>query len=160
MRKILFFTGLGALGLGAYLFYKRQLDILYDFKYSINDIKILERTADKITLQITISVRNESELDFYIKGYDLNVLINNEVVSNVKNSNMNLFLKGMGQSTTITFNADFSPKNYGLLDIVSELITTLGDTLITIRGTAKISKGIFQNWKQPIDETWKLNEFL
>ena len=88
MRKILFFTGLGALGLGAYLFYKRQLDILYDFKYSINDIKILERTADKITLQITISVRNESELDFYIKGYDLNVLINNEVVSNVKNSNM------------------------------------------------------------------------
>jgi len=159
MRKI-FLLGLGLSGLGVYWYYKRQVDLLYKMKYSIADVKILEKTSDNMKVQIILNVVNNSEIDFTLTGWNFEMLINNELVSLISDNGKKVFVKANGGQTQLSFNASFSPKDYGLIDLLASVIDTGKGTLITLKGNVSVYSGFIVSTKSPVDITWRLEDFL
>ena len=158
MKKILFALGLGGVVYGAYKYYMVQSDILYYSKISLANIQVLEKKADLFKLKITLNITNNSEYDFTLKQYDLVIFMNEKKITAIKNSNLNEKLAGDGQTSSISFNVSFNPAQFGLWDILGQLLKTLGKTLVSVKGDIKIQKGILAI-DVPLDLTYKLNDF-
>lgn len=158
MRKILFLLGVGGVVYGAYRYYMVQSDILSQSKIKLVNIEILSKKADNFTLRITISITNNSEYAFTIKKYDLVIFMNEQKVTTIKNSNLDEKLAGNGATSFISFNVAFNPSQFGLWDILGQLLQTFGKTLVSVKGDVQIKKGIL-TIDMPMDATYSLNEF-
>lgn len=159
MRKV-FFLGLALTGFGAYLYYKRQVNLLKNMSFSIQDVKILEKSPEKWKAQITLLVRNDSDIPFTLTGWNFDLLINNEQVSKITDNKKDISVGANGGVTPLTFVADFSPKQFGLLDIVAQLIDTGKNTNITLDGNVSVYSGLLMSNKSPVNITWKLQDFM
>ena len=159
MRKI-FFVGLALSSVGAYLYYRRQVNLLYNVSYSIGGFKILERNANIFKVEITMLVKNCSELPLTITGYNLDVLVNNEQVTKIVDSGKSQTLQPNGGVSPITFVASFNPKEYGLLDIIASLIDTGKGTNITIQGNVSLYSGLLISNKHSVELNFKLEDFI
>ena len=113
----------------------------------------------KITLNITINVTNDSEFDFVLKKYDLVIAVNNNKVSKIKNSNVNEKLKGNGSTSQLNFDVSFNPREFGLADILSQVITTLGKTMLSVTGSLVVQKGVL-TIELPLELTYKIEDFI
>lgn len=87
MKKLLtgifVFTGVGAIGFGLYSWYKKQLDLAYDYCLKLVNAKVLEATINSIKIQMYMRITNKSSFDLKIKGYTLDIYLNNKKVGNV-----------------------------------------------------------------------------
>ena len=99
MRKLLLLFGLGSFGVGAYLYYSRQIKLLEKLTYKVVGVKIEKFTP--LTIIISTELTNQSEISFTIKGYDIDVVVNGQKVAKVKNAKMNEVLKGFGAKSNI-----------------------------------------------------------
>ena len=158
MKKLLLFLGVGSVVYGAWRYYALQGEILAKSKIKLANIEIIEKKRDNITLKISLNIINNSEYDFTLKKYDLAVFLNNKKVSSVQNSNVNEKLAGNGAISTISFMASFNPIQFDLLDMLAQLLTTLGKTLVSVKGEIQIQKGIL-NINLPTDLSYKLEDF-
>ena len=159
MRKILFALGIGGLVYGTYRYYMLQSDILYYSKVKLADVKILKADHDNVLLNISLDVTNNSEFEFIIKKYDLAIFINNKKISNIQNSNLDERLKGDGATSRINFDVRFNPLQFGILDVFSQILKTLGQTIVSITGSLVVQKGVL-TIDIPMDLTYKLKEFV
>ena len=158
MRKF-FFIGLALTGVGAYLHYKRQVNLLKKMSISVGNIKILEKSPELWKSQITLLVKNNSEISFTLTGWNFDILINNEQVSKISDTNQKLSVKPNGGTTPVTFIVDFNPKVFGLLDIVAQFLETRKNTKITIDGNVSIYSGLLMTTKSPVNFTFQLKDF-
>jgi len=157
MRKILFALGVGGVVFGAYRYYMVQSDILYHSKIKLANIEILSKKADNFTLRITINITNNSEYAFTIKKYDLVIFMNENKVTTIGNSNLNTRLAGNGGVSEISFKVSFNPAQFGLWDVLGQLLKTFSNTLVSVKGDVQIQKGIL-TIDMPMDATYKLKE--
>jgi len=155
-----FIVGLGLLGIGTYVYYRQQVKLLMAMKYSLNNIVVLEKNKDKIVLQITLNVKNDSEIDFTLSGWQFNVLINGEEISRITDTNKNITINAYGGVSQIAFNVAFNPSKFGLLDLLASVISTGKSTLISINGNISIFSGFLSTKKSPINITKKLKDFI
>jgi len=163
MRKLLFIFGLGSLVLGSYYYYRKQLKLLADISFKVVGVKIVEYSPFK--LQINTEITNNSEISFTISGYDIDVIVNGKEIGQVKNSSLNQKLEGFGGKSQINFFTTFNPQETGLLSgglssILSNVLDTLGDTTIKLKGRVSVKRGLFVYSNYPIDFTYKLEDFL
>jgi LEA14-like dessication related protein len=159
MRKI-FFLGLALTGFGAYFYYNRQVNLLKNMKYSIQDVKILDRSQKLWRAEITLNVKNNSDIPFTLTGWNFDLSINNEQVSKILDTKQKISVGANGGVTPLKFIVEFSPENYGLLDIVASLINTGKKTNITIDGNVSVYSGLLMSNKSPVNITWKLQDFM
>lgn len=159
MRKIFLYGGLLLAGYGAYEYYRTQLLILENSDFSVAGLKIKEKSANKITFAIKLRVVNKSEQEFIIKKYDLMLWLNNQSIGSVKNSNVDVTLKGFGAETFIEFDYTFNPQQIGILDVLFKLLKDRGNNTLTVRGDLSVRRGYF-TFDVPIDFTYTLKELL
>jgi LEA14-like dessication related protein len=159
MKKLLYAIGLGGIIYGAYRYYQIQSDILYYSKIKMSGLKIKQATAELIIFEVKLKVTNNSEFAFTLMKYNLGIYINNNKVSDVKNSNVNEVLEGNGSTSEISFDVKFNPKQFGLLDLFRQVLSSLKKTVVGVRGDMKIKKGIL-NIDIPLDLTYKVDDFV
>jgi len=158
-RKSFFLLGLGSLVAGAWLYYRRQLELLENIKYKVVGVNI--QSFAPLTLDISTELTNESEITFTLMGYEIDIFVNGEKVANVKNSNLNEKLKGFGDKSVINFTTTFRGKNEGgLKGILSGVLDNIADTDLQIKGKISVKRGFFEYTNYPVDFSYKLAEFL
>jgi hypothetical protein len=158
MRKV-FFIGLALTGVGAYLYYKRQVNLLKKMSFSVKNVKILEKSPELWKSEITLLVKNDSEISFTLTRWNFDILINNEQVTKISDNNQKILVQANGGVTPLTFIVDFSPKKFGLLDIVAQFLETRENTKITIDGNVSIYSGLLMTNKSPVNFTFQLKDF-
>lgn len=161
MRKLLLLFGIGSLGFGAYLYYKRQLEVLEDITYKVVGVKI--STYNPFSVEISTELTNDSEISFTIKGYDIDVVVNGQKVAEIKNAQMNEKLKGFGAKSNINFVTALSLNNStGNIGTLLDGVFGKGikDTIVKLEGSVSISRGLFEYSNYPVDLEWSLDNFL
>lgn len=160
MKKVYIAIGLGALAFGFYSYYTKQLDILYNFKYKLNKIRILSSTFSKINLQLAFDVINDSSISATITRYDFDILINGQKVANVKNSTLNQFLQKDGGKSIFEINVAISTNNFLTSNVSLGLIEDFKNSTITMDGTFGIKKGLLSWNRVPYKLTYLVKDFL
>jgi hypothetical protein len=159
MRSLLLLGGLGLVGYGAYIYYKTEVAILEESEISLSGIKVIDKSPSNVTLRISVDVKNNSEIDFTIRKYDLAFIINNSYIGKIINSNVDTLVKGLGGTSTITFDFSFNPKQVGIANVIYSLLTRRGTSQFTTRGIVSVRKGLI-SVDAPIDVTYSLRELL
>ncbi len=158
-RKSFFLLGLGTLIAGAYLYYRRQLEVLENFTYRVVGIKI--NSVAPLSLDISTEIVNNSEIEFTIKGYDIDVFVNNKKVAKVVNKNLDEKLSGYGSKSIINFTATLGTDDGGRVgNILSGALEVLADINIDFKGKVSVKRGIFEYSNYPVDINYKLQDFL
>jgi len=159
MKKLLLALGFGGLIYGAYKYYLLQSDILYYSTYKIANLRGLEKSMNNVKIEGTISVENKSSLDFILKSYDLAIFLNNKNrIGQIRNSNVDTLIKA-NETSYVTFNFDFNPSEFNLIDNLLEVLDTWKSSLITFKGDATIKKGIV-NVAIPLNLTYRISDFV
>jgi len=162
MRKLLFLFGIGSLGVGAYFYYRRQLELLKKIDYKVSDINIIEMSPLKLGIKTILT--NNSEFTFTIKGYDFDIFINGENVAKVQNAKLNQKIKGLGGQSQIDFVTQVSSGigigSGGLKGLLSGILENLGDTNIQFKGNISVKRGLIEFSNYPVDFSLKLADFL
>ena len=160
MRKALIFIGVGGLAFGIYKFYMAQLEILKQLSIKIGDVQVLGGGYSEVNLLIKTIITNNSEINFTLTGYDLDLYVNGKKVSKITNSGLNEKLEGFGSESAINFNATFSPQQFFETDILGSVINLFDKTDIKIVGKASVKKGVLGFANYPIDVEFQLADVL
>jgi hypothetical protein len=159
MRKIILLGGLGLVGYGAYTYYKTEMAVLEQSEISLGSIKILDRSASNVTLNVSVKVKNNSEQEFIIRKYDFLLLINNSLIGKIQNSNLDTLVKGFGSTSIINFNFSFNPREIGIANILVQLASRQSNSTFTLRGNLSVKKS-FITLSTPLDITYSLKELM
>ena len=163
MRKLLFLFGIGSLGIGAYFYYRRQLELLEKIEYKVSGIEILQVAPLKLQIQTTLT--NQSEFTFTIRGYDFDIYINDKKVAEVKNAKLDQKIKGLGGQSNINFITEVNKEELGigtggLGSLLSGVLDNLGQTDIRFKGNISVKRGLIEFSNYPVDFQYKLEDFL
>jgi|ETNvirenome_2_30_1030614.scaffolds.fasta_scaffold00095_41 LEA14-like dessication related protein len=71
MRKLFFYGGIGIIGYAFYSYFRKQYDLAVNYTYRLKNIKVLELTKEKATLDCTVEIKNKSSFQVEIRGWDL-----------------------------------------------------------------------------------------
>ena len=160
MRKALIFLGVSGLAFGIYKFYMAQVEILKQLAIRIGDVQVIEGGYQNVKLLIKAVITNNSEINFTLTGYDLELYVNDKKVSNITNSGLDERLEGFGNESQIDFYATFSPKQFFETDLLGGILNLFDRTNIRVVGTASVKKGIFKYNKYPVDISFQLADVL
>jgi hypothetical protein len=154
----------GSLGIGAYVYYRRQLKMLSEISYKVTGVSILEYAPLK--LQINTTLTNESEFSFTIRGYDMDIFVNGKKVADVKNKSLDQKIKGFGGTSNISFVTSFNAselgfgKGGGLSTLLSGVLDNIANTDLRLKGEISVKRGLFEFSNYPVDFTYKMEDFL
>lgn len=154
----LFGVGTGILLVGVYV--KRQLNKIYDAKWSFAGAKVHDTTGGRMKATIFFNVDNKGDISVDISGQDYGIYVNNMYVSSVK-SPMNIKIKS-NAVTKIPFMIDFAYKDIvqaGFMNL-SDLISNKGNIKIKIKGNLNIKAGIINLKKYPFELEQTLAEMM
>ncbi len=160
MRNALIFLGVSGLAYGIYKFYMAQVEILKKLSIKIADVQVLGGGYSEVNLLIKTIITNNSEINFTLTGYDLDLYVNGKKVSKITNSGLNEKLEGFGNESQIDFNATFSPQQFFETDLLGSVINLFDKTDIRIVGKANVKKGILGFTNYPIDVEFQLADVL
>jgi len=160
MKKLLVILGLGGIAFGLYTFYLKQLEILEYLKYRLVGLKILETTLSNVKVELNVEVINDSDIDITITDYFLKCYVNNVFVGTIKNANADQQLKGLGGVSR--FNLVLNVTTTALLGqgLISGLQENFKNSKIRLVGTWGIKKGLIKLDDLPMDETYRVYEFM
>ncbi len=159
MKKLLLFGGLGLVTYSLYTYYKKQLSILSKSKISLGSIKIVYFKLDRIKINIGIDVKNDSEQEFTISNYNLNLYLNDNYIGKVNNSNVDVVVKGNGRTSRISFDYEFNPNENGIGQALYQTLANKTGSPLRVLGTVSVKIGMIK-LNIPIDYTSKLKDFM
>ena len=162
LRKGLLLLGGGAIALGLFKYFQQQRRLLNAIDYQVIRVQVVEATLQNVRLLITLKLTNNSEVQFTIGGYTLNVFVNNEPVSRVVNAKVDEKVVAFGQSKAIEFFADFSPQQLIDGNLIQSILTSgnIGNTDIAVKGIFTIKKYGIKISDYPVDISLKLDDFV
>jgi LEA14-like dessication related protein len=160
MKKILVILGLSGIAFGLYTFYLKQLEILTYLKYRLVGIKILETTLSNVKVQLNVEIINDSDIDITITDYTLDCYVNDLFVGTIKNQTTNQNLKGLGGVSNFPMSLNIGTNVFLGKGLISGLVENFKNSTIRISGTWGIKKGIITIDDLPMDETYKIREFM
>jgi|SaaInlV_125m_DNA_1040241.scaffolds.fasta_scaffold00493_8 hypothetical protein len=159
IKGLLFIGGLGVASYGAYRYYNSQISILSDSKVVLDSVNLVSQTKKNLTLRFNLKVTNNSEQEFTLKEYDFEILFNNQLIAEVKNSNLNTIINSNGGKTIVSFDLNIKPNQIGLSDILSGLISNRLKSVLSLRGRVVAKKG-FITLNTPLNLEHPLNELF
>ena len=160
MRRLFILLGVGGVAFGLYSFYLKQLEILEKLTYRLKGISLKDYSLDSVSIELSIEVINNSDISIKVTNYYFDVFINGIFVGVIENASVNQELKGLGGVST------FSPllrvKNSAIFGkgLISGLTDNFKNSTLTLKGVYGIKKGLIKLKDLPIDETYKMKEFM
>ncbi len=133
---------LAVFSIGGYFIY--QFHVLGDFKVKLIGQRIIQTTATRVQVELTLQVTNDSDLDVVINSYDVDLTVNNNFVSKLT-SNMSQLIRSKGASDfklMLDFNPQLVLKQALNLDFLKSLISSKESINIGLTGTASIMNGL------------------
>jgi len=158
IKTISVFAGLGLIGYAIYRYYLKQIDFIKDITYQVTGLKIREFKKNNISLDITATIFNASNVEAVVTQMYLDVFINGIKVGNV-NEIKDIPIKPK-QSTTIQFNFSFDPQLIAknIVDLVT-LSVAAKDIVIDIKGYIRVKSG-FLSTPLPFEYRNNLKSYL
>ena len=140
LKPTLIVSGLGIIGYALFNYYQKQLNFLKNIQYSLKGIKIVNITKDQVTLEITQSVYNSSNVNAQVTDMYLDLYLNGIKVGNIDESKDILLLPN--KSTNVSYNITFDPQLIlkNIVNLVS-LAIALKDMQIRAEGYVKVKSG-------------------
>lgn len=132
--------GVGLFGYALYRFYKKQVQLLKDFKWKIIGFNIKSFEANRVTGTIDIRFSSQSDIDILIKNFYLDIFINEVYVGYILDNKENVIpARGYNDlSFDFSFNPQFIFTN--ALDLVLTGIKSSG-TMMRLQGFIKLKSG-------------------
>ena len=160
MRKLFILLGLGGVAYGFYTFYLKQLEILALFKYKLKGVKILNINLRNVELELLVEIINDSDISIDVSGYDLKVSLNDIFVGTIKNATKNQSLKGLGGISNFPLKLNISTKAFIGTGLINGLQENFKNSTLKIKGTFGLKKGFIKLKDLPIDESYKMKDFM
>lgn len=130
------------LGIGGYFAY--QLKKLKDYKVKLVGRKVKVLTLDRVIIDLVLEVENPSNIDIIVNSYDLDLSVNGNFVSKVKN-NIDQLIKAKNKSSFIVI-LDFVPRNVLKqafnINFIKDLATNKSNITIGLNGSISIMNGL------------------
>jgi LEA14-like dessication related protein len=154
-------AGLVAVGVGFFVYLKKNAMKLMDMTYRFQNFKLRTATLTKVDVGAEVVLTNPSQLSFSITGYDINVQFQGVNVANLKRDNANIPI-GANSSITIPFDVEFDPRAVGstILPLFLDVfVNNTGNQKFKLRylGTISAKYGIVGISNIPIDYTYEMN---
>lgn len=83
MKKYFIIGGLVGAGIGAYLYFKKQVDLALKYDYKIKNFRYISTKGDDITVSATILITNNSRFRLTINSFDLTLFYNGKKFADV-----------------------------------------------------------------------------
>jgi LEA14-like dessication related protein len=152
--------GLGGIGFGVYSYYLKNLEILEDFTYKLVGIKFLSASFDSVKVEMSIEVVNNADISVKVTNYFFDVYVNGVKVGNISNADLNQELKGRGGKSVFNVQVDIDPTSFIGTGVVGSLRNNFSQSKIRLDGNFGLKKGFIKLKNLPLDETWKVSEFM
>lgn len=143
LKPILFVGGGGLIAYAIYQYYLNQKKFIEQIKYKFVGLKIVEVSKENITLDITISLYNGSDIKATAKEMYLDVMLNDIVVGNI-NEVKDIVINSK-KSTNFTYRFSFSPQIIlkNIVDLISFSIQAK-NLNFDVKGYVNIDFGIYK----------------
>jgi len=145
MKKALITTailgGVGLLGYSIYRFYKKQFDLLKDFKYEVLSFNLDQLTLNNVTGKIKFRFHSVSDIEIMVNEFYMTFGLNNENIGYIQDSGTSHIIPAKGYNDlefAFELNPQFIIKN--AVDIIA-YATKQKDALITLDGNISVSSG-------------------
>ena len=160
MKKLLSLLGVGGIAFGIYTFYLKQIEILSYLKYKLKGVKILDSTLLNVNLELQVEIINDSDISVDVSDYSFEIYINDIFVGTINNATTNQELLGLGGISVFPMKISVSTKAFISQGLISGLTTNFKKSTIRIKGTWGIKKGFIRLKDLPMDESYKVEEFM
>ena len=160
MRRLFILLGVGGIAFGLYSFYLKQLEVLEKLTYRLKGVALKDYSLDSVSLEIKLEVVNNSDISITISNYYFEILVNGIFVGVIENAEVNQELKGLGGVST--FSPILRVKNSALFGqgLLTGLKENFKNSTLTIKGVYGIKKGFINLKELPMDETYKMKDFM
>lgn len=162
-KKLILPAGVAVIIGGLVWHFYRQVKMLQDFCYTFEGYKILELGINKVTLAILLQVRNKSDLDLTINGYDLSVSINDKFVSKIQSNQVQDLLANSKSQLNlgISFNPSEVLKGVLNLNVLQGALLDPKKVVVGIKGTISVShKKVLKLNKVPVNFSLTLDDMM
>lgn len=143
LKPLLFVGGGGLIAYAIYQYYLKQKKFIEQIKYKFVGLKIVEVSKENITLDITISLYNGSDIQATAKEMYLDVMLNDIVVGNINEVKDVVILSK--KSTNFTYRFSFNPQIIlkNIVDLISFSIQAK-NLNFDVKGYVNIDFGIYK----------------
>lgn len=161
MKKVLIVAGIlaGIGGLAWYLHYQANLLMKYCFNFV--GYKIHKLNRERITLEVQMQIKNQSNFDLTINSYDFNVYMNGAYVTKVSSKKSQL-IKAKGFSV-LSLMIDIEPKKSKELanwDFLSRILLDVNNIKLKINGSLSATAIGVSAKDIPVNVEMRLKEMI
>lgn len=142
MKKgLIWGVGIAAVGVGAYLYFKRQIALLQDFKYKIVGLRIKKLTKEEISFDLKTRFYSKASIEAKITKIYIDVFVEG-VNAGYITENKEFIIPAKGYSD-IDLSFSFNPQVV-IKNIVNIVLAGIGkkDLSIEFKGFASIKSGL------------------
>ena len=160
MKRLFILLGVGGIAFGLYSYYIKQLEILTKLTYKLRGVSLENANLDSVSISLKLEVKNNSDISITIANYYFDVFLNDIFVGVIQNAKANQNLKGLGGLSM--FNPKLRIKNRALFGsgLISGLTSNFKNSTLTLKGIYGLKKGLIKIKDLPIDETFKMKDFM
>jgi LEA14-like dessication related protein len=139
LKKILIWSGIASIVVGASLWVKYQMELSYKLIYGIDNSKLKKITLNDVAVEFDMVIENPTELKVGINGMDIDVYANGVKVTNIF-SQIPVTLEP-SNTASVPLKMSFNPQS--LVQNTGALLSTgtnLDNVVLTMKGVLKIKK--------------------
>lgn len=160
MKKVIIIAGI--LGVGALAWYLyHQANLLMQYCFNFTGYKIVTLNRERITLEVKLEIKNNSNFEVNINSYNFQVFMNGAYVTNVSSKKVQPIAKK--SFSTLTLLIDVEPKKNKDLanwDYLSLLLLDVNNIKLKIAGTVSASALGISAENVKVNLEMKLKEML
>ena len=156
------FLGIVGLGFALYAFIKREMLLAMSFCYKFSNVKLINTSKNNFIIDLTIKIRNQSDLRVNLTSYSFQVFINDKFVTTLSNeTNTDVLANAVSE---LTIRIDFDPsKMFSLVDALQLAVIALTDQskfFITINGSVSAKINFISIKNLPINMKMSLADIM
>ncbi len=152
------FIGMGlTLALASWHFYN-QFSLLKRTCFGFNGYSIKELNINKIVMEIRLKLRNRSDIAFELKGYNVDIFINNTKVSTIASGTAQTIDRDSFANLVLPI--EILPKNILNKDFISGFLLNYQNAIIKISGSVSINAGGISKSNIPVLMESKLRDMM
>lgn len=158
--KLITFAGIGLIIAGIAGNIGRQIYLLKNMDYNVLGFVIRHITKTHLTVALTMSITNNSDITAEIDDYDIGVYINGMYIGQIKYSKPQIINANKTTNIIVQFDIPFKQKlNIGdMLRLTASYFGDKSKIKVKLEGQAKIKHSFFK-LNVPISYDFSLDEF-
>lgn len=161
MKRVLIFAGIIGIVGGLAWYLHRQANLLMQYCFNFTGYQIIELNRSKIQIEVKLQIKNRSDLDITIQGYEFDVYLNGAYVSKINSKKNQKVAKNSFSILSLLINVE-PAKNKDLAnwDFLSRLLLDYKNIKVKIKGSVSATALGISAKDVPVDLEMKLKEML